>query len=246
MEEEQGSFVELKWWLSSLVTLMAVLTVFEALPAVYSGFSATPEALAGNDRIGYALSLLLFLPIPILLGLAPFFLAAMLGFRLLVPTFAGAPPRAVGALVVAWPVTFGAWVVTLLPTLTLWMAAVALVWSRLMPLPKQDILRRGPVAGGIVIGLALSSFAVWGALVVAILWVSWRLYTDHIDDAVTTAIVAAIAPGLLQAHDLLTLNHDQDTVFGTLMVVTLLGLAIGGLAMSFRRKDKAAGADEPA
>ncbi len=246
MEEEQGWLIELKWWLSSLATLMAVLMAFEAFRAIYSGLSATPEALAGNDRIGYALSLSLILPVSDLVGLALFFFAAMLGFRLLVPTFAGAPPRVVGAAVVVWPVTLGALVVTMLLTLTLWMAAVALVWARLMPLPKQDILRRGPVAGGIVIGMALSAFAVWGALAVAILWVSWRLYTDHLDDAIATAIFAAIAPGLLQAHDLLTLNHDRVTGFGTLMVLTLLALAIGGLALSFRRKDNGIGAGEPA
>ena len=202
--------------------LLAVLMVLEAVPAAYNGLTATPETLAGNDRIGYALNLVLYLPIPIFFGLAPFFLAAMLGFRLLVPTFAGAPPRAVAALVVAWPVMLGAWAVTMLPTMALWMAVVALVWSRLMPLPKQDILRRGPVAGGIVIGMALSSLAVLGAL------------------------VAAIAPGLLQTHDLLTLNYDQHTVVGSLMILALLGLAIGGLVLSSRRQEKDDAVEEPA
>jgi hypothetical protein len=246
MEEEQRWLIELKWWLSSLAVLMAVLMVFEAIPAIYSGFTATPETLAGNDRVGYALSLFLFLPIPILVGLAPFFLAAMLGFRLLVPTFAGAPPRTVGAVVVTWPVMLGAWAVTLLLPLVLWMAAVALVWSRLMPLPKKDIMSRGPVAGGIVIGMTFSAFAVMGALIIAIAWVSWRLYHDHFTDAIATAIVAAIAPGLLQMHDLLTVNNDQDTFIGTLMVVALVGLAVGGLYLSSRRQDGDAAADEPA
>jgi hypothetical protein len=226
--------------------LMAVLMVLEAVPAAYNGLTATPETLAGNDRIGYALNLFLYLPIPIFFGLAPFFLAAMLGFRLLVPTFAGALPRAVAALVVTWPVMLGAWVVTMLPIIALWMAVVALVWSRLMPLPKQNILRYGPVAGGVVIGMAFSSLAVLGALAVAILWVSWRLYNDHLDDAIATAIVAAIAPGLLQTHDLLTLSHDQHTVVGSLMILTLLGLALGGLVLASRRQGTDAAVDEPA
>ena len=125
----------------------------------------------------------------------------------------------------------GAWAVTLLLPLVLWMAAVALVWSRLMPLPKKDIMNRGPVAGGIVIGMTFSAFAVMGALAIAIAWVSWRLYHDHFTDAIATAIVAAIAPGLLQMHDLLTVNQDQDTFIGTLMVVALAGLAVGGLSL---------------
>jgi hypothetical protein len=78
------------------------------------------------------------------------------------------------------------------------------------------------VAGGIVIGMALSSLAVLGAL------------------------VAAIAPGLLQTHDLLTLNYDQHTVVGSLMILALLGLAIGGLVLSSRRQETDDAVDEPA
>ena len=81
---------------------------------------------------------------------------------------------------------------------------------------------------------------------IAIAWVSWRLYHDHFTDAIATAIVAAIAPGLLQIHDLLTVNQDPDTFIGTLMIVALVGLAVGGLSLSSRRQDRDAAADEPA
>jgi hypothetical protein len=94
--------------------------------------------------------------------------------------------------------------------------------------------------------MTFSAFAVMGALVFAIAWVSWRLYHDHFADAIATAIVAAAAPGLLQMHDLLTVNNDQDTFIGTLMVIALVGLAVGGLYLSSRRQDRDAAADEPA
>jgi len=86
-----------------------------------------------------------------------------------------------------------------------------------------------------------------GALIIAIAWGLLAVISRpfHRCDA-RRQIVAAIAPGLLQMHDLLTVNNDQDTFIGTLMVVALVGLAVGGLYLSSRRQDGDAAADEPA
>ena len=47
-------------------------------------------------------------------------------------------------------------------------------------------------------------------------------------------------------HDLLTLSHDQHTVVGSLMILTLLGLALGSLVLASRRQGTDAAVDEPA
>ena len=76
----------------------------------------------------------------------------------------------------------------------LWFGAIGGVWAFTMPLPSKSLLTHGNVVGGIIAGLAFSSFSFAQpqlGLEAAILWCAWRLYRRHMDEVAATAIAAA-------------------------------------------------------
>jgi hypothetical protein len=230
MREERTWQNELKWWISAVALLLAVLAPFSAIDGIYR---AIHETGSGVDRIGSAIGWTLILPLGTAQFLWPFFLAAALSFRLLVPTFAGLRPHVAAALVTIPAVAWGAWLQTADRLVMLELSAVALVWALLMPLPVKNILVRGPVIGGIVVGLALSTFAVqYDGLLYAIIWCSWRMYRDHFEEAAVTSICAALLPAALALHDLPAVVSTPQSVYTAIEILILLGISIGGMLLA--------------
>ncbi|MGA3030594.1 MAG: hypothetical protein ABSE58_07660 [Candidatus Limnocylindrales bacterium] len=247
MSEERSWRVESRWWLSSFAALMAVLLVFRALATVYSFVftSASQRTLAGvSDQYSAAIGIELFWPVAVLLVFYPFLAAAAVGFRLLVPTFAGAPPRAVAAVVTTWPVALGGFLISSDMGIAIFFAAVGLAWALTMPLPKETLLTVDPVRGGAILGLAFGAFAIWDGMLVAIIWCAWRLYRNNSAEVAATALCAAIVPGLLILNELPTSSTDVQALYLVAEVLILACLALAGFVLSRRPRIDARSPDE--
>jgi len=238
-----------EWWLAELnfalscfAALMAVLLVFAAV----DGVSLAIRDTANNDRIAEAIAWTLGSPLPRAEQLAPFFLGSFIGFRLLVPTLAGAPPRVVAVIVVTWPLAFAGFFLYASLSSAIWFGAIGVAWALLMPLPSKSLLVYGPVVGGAIAGLAFGSFAQPSlGLEVAIVWCAWRLYRRHLDEVAATAIAAALVPAILAAHDLPALRFTGQAVYVTTEIAVLLALATAALVFSsFGAEPPGAAADE--
>ena len=157
-----------------------------------------------------------------------FLFAGALGFRLLVPTFAGAPPRAVAVVVTAWPIALGAQLIgqDLLPTL--FFAAVGVVWGLTMPLPKRTVFSDGPIRGGAIVGLAFGAIGAVIGVEWAILWCAIRLFRRKSLEAAATAICAAIMPALFLATQLPHASLSANAIYVIVEVMILGVLALIG------------------
>jgi hypothetical protein len=223
---------ELNFALSAFAALMAVLLVFAAV----DGVSLAIRDTANSDRIAEAIAWTLVTPVQWLnVPFAQFFLASFLGFRLLVPTFAGAPPRTVAVVVVTAPLAFAGFINYGDVSSAFWFGAIGVAWAFVMPLPRNSLLAHGNIVGGIIAGLAFSSFSFAQpqlGLEAAILWCAWRLYRRHMDEVTATAIAAAFVPAVLAAHDLPTLHFTGQAVLLTTEVAVLMGMAAAALLIS--------------
>ena len=117
----------------------------------------------------------------------------------------------------------------------MWFGAIGVVWAFTMPLPSKSLLTHGNVVGGIIAGLAFSSFSFAQpqlGLEAAILWCAWRLYRRHMDEVAATAIAAAFVPAILAAHDLPALHFTGQAVLLTTEVAILMGIAAAALLVS--------------
>jgi hypothetical protein len=197
------------------------------------GVSLAIRDTANSDRIAEAIAWTLGSPLPRAEQLAPFFLGSFIGFRLLVPTLAGAPPRLVALIVVTWPLAFAGLFLYASISSGLWFGAIGVAWAFTMPLPRKSLLVYGPVVGGAIAGLAFGAFAQPSlGLEVAIVWCAWRLYRRHLDEVAATAIAAALVPAMLAAHDLPTLHFTGQAVYVTTEIAILLALATAALLFS--------------
>ncbi len=247
MREERSWRVESKWWLSSFAALMAVLLVFRALATVYSFIftSTSQRVLAGvSDQYSAAIGMELFWPIAVVLAFYPFLAAAAIGFRLLVPTFAGVPPRAVGAVVTTWPVALGGFLVSSDMGIAVFFGAVGVAWALTMPLPKKTLFSVDPVRGGALLGLAFGAFAIWDGMLIAIIWCAWRLYRNNSAEVAATALCAAIVPGLLILGELPTASTDVQALYLVAEVLILACLALAGFVLSRRPRIGTSSRDE--
>ena len=225
-----------EWWLAELTfalsafaSLMAVLLVFAAV----DGVSLAIRDTANPDRIAEAIAWTLGSPLPRAEQLAVFLLGSFLGFRLLVPTLAGAPPRTVAVIVVTWPLAFAGFFLYGNLSSLIWFGAIGVAWALVMPLPRKNLLVYGPIVGGAIAGLAFGAFAQPSlGLEVAILWCAWRLYGRHLDEVAATAIGAALVPAILAAHDLPALHFTGRTVYVSTEIAILLALATASLLFS--------------
>src|ERR1700690_2293857 len=104
--QEDSWLTELKWWLSALATLMPILLVFGAVATL--GILATTDVVGVSDSYGVTIDSAVSWPLYVPLILFPFLASALLGCRLLVPTFAGIPPRCVTVVMAMWPLAIGA------------------------------------------------------------------------------------------------------------------------------------------
>jgi len=225
-----------EWWgtelqigLTAFACLMAVLIVFSAVDGVFLALQHTTNP----DRIGEALAWTLVTPVHRLnVPFAQFFLASFLGFRLLVPTFAGAPPRAVAVVVVTWPLAFAGLVNYGNLSNALWFGAIGVSWALILPLPKKNLLTYGPIIAGIIAGLAFGSFAQPSVgLEVAIIWCAWRLYRRHLDEVAATSIAAAFLPAAVAVHNPAAM-FTGPAVYTTTLIAILLALATAALLFS--------------
>src|ERR1035437_4213433 len=110
MTEERSWRVEIKWWISAFAALLATLAVFALILAVISLATARRADLTAadiTDPLGDAIGKAMMWPIAEVLNFPAFMFAAALAFRLLVPTFAGVPPRTMAMIVMSWPIGLG-------------------------------------------------------------------------------------------------------------------------------------------
>jgi len=220
---------ELKFWLSAFASLMAILVVFAAA----DGVSLAIRDTTNHDRIGEAIAWTLITPLARAQQFAPFFLGSFLGFRLLVPTFAGVAPRTVAVVVVTWPLAFAGFASYGDPSGALWFGAIGVVWALVMPLPRKNLLVYGPIVAGVIAGLAFGAFALPNdGLFFAIIWCAWRLYRRHMDEVAATAIASALVPAVLALHDLPSMVHGGQAAYTTTEIAVLLALATASLLFS--------------
>jgi hypothetical protein len=235
MREERSWRIELKWWLSAFVALMAALMIVAPIAATLAVTSASPADL---DKAGvtdkYAAAQLVTVQWPQLAVRAfyPFLFAAAFGFRLLVPTFAGAPPKAVAAVVMGWPIMLGTMLISNQLLSIVFFVALALVWAVIMPMPRKTILAGNPILGGALIGLALGAFTLSDSMLLAILWCVWRLSKRHDLEAAATAAFASIVPMWVIATDISALSRGGQSLYIAAEIAILLGIALIGAALS--------------
>jgi hypothetical protein len=232
---------ELQFCVSALASLLAVLLVLGAIESVAHAITILVSDLVGGahtwnlvpDRIGEALAWTLVSPLARVQQFALFLVGAFLGFRLLVPTFAGAPPRAVAVVVVACPLAFMGLATYGDISNALWFGAIGAVWALVMPLPSKNLLVYGPIVGGLIAGLAFGALArPSDGLFFAIVWCAWRLYRRHMNEVAATAIAATVVPGLLALHDLSSVLNTGQGVYTTIEISILMAIATVALVFS--------------
>jgi hypothetical protein len=251
MEEEPKWITETKWILSAFAAMLAVLVVFWALAGLAGGLaqnlsgsqdvSPLGSSAGPQDGFGDYLFVVLIAPTILIVRLPLYFLAALVGFRLLVPTFAGVEPRVVGVLCTVWAIGLGAVTNFADPLGIVLITIMGAACGLAMPIPKKSLLEAyGPYIGGAVAGLALASVAWLGiGLPLGIVWTAWRLYKRHPEEATTTALFAAVLPAILALHDLGSSSHDLSTAFTTIQIVVLLAIAFAGFVMASARPVRA-------
>jgi hypothetical protein len=225
-----------EWWLAELNFALSCFAALMAVLLVFCSAEGVAQAIrdqSNPDRIGAAFAVSLGTPLARAELFAPFMLGSFVGFRFLVPTFAGAPPRVVAAIVVTWPLVFAGFFEYGDPLIGLWFGAIGLAWGLTMPLPSKNLFVYGPVVGGAIVGLAFGALAQPSlGLEVAILWCALRLYQRHMDEVAATAIAAALVPGLLALHDLPAARFTGNSVYLTTEIAILLALATAALVFS--------------
>jgi hypothetical protein len=229
-----------EWWLpelqfgvSAFASLMAILMVFAAVEGV-----SLAIRIPAPDRIGEGIAWTLGTPLARAQQFAPFFLASFVGFRLLVPTFAGVAPRTVAVVVVTWPLVFAGFVSYGDLSSVLYFGAIGIVWALVMPLPSKNLLVYGPIIGGAIAGLAFGAFALPNdGLLFAILWCAWRLYRRHMDEVAATAIAAGFVPAVLALHDMPSMHFTGQAVYTTTEIAVLLAIATAALLFSQVKAD---------
>jgi hypothetical protein len=213
-----------------------VLVIFSEVKAVLSIIAVRSADLTnGNltDQFGAALGIAAWWPILVVLAFYPFLFAAALGFRLLVPTFAGAPPRAVAVVVTTWPIFMGSTLILGDLASSIFFACVAIAWAMAMPLPRKSILEDDHIKGPAMIGLMFGAFLPWDGMLIAIAWCGWRLYKRNSVEAAITAVCAAVIPAVLIAFDLPSASSSTRTVATWGVEILILGaIAVGGLVLS--------------
>jgi ABC-type transport system involved in multi-copper enzyme maturation permease subunit len=241
MDEEEikpqdSWLIEIKWWLSAIMTLMPVLLVAGVISSL--GVLALVNVEGVSDRysivIGGALRWAAVVP----LYLAAFMVSALLGCRLLVPTFAGAPPRGVAVVMATWPLALGAGLVWSQIAGVFLFAAIGVAWALMMPLPRKSLLATDSLRDAAIVGLAFSTLVVWQGPLWAIMWCAWRLYRNKPLEVAVTAACAAIMPILLILSEL---RNSQGSVTGGFVVevLILLALVVAGLALwKFPRSER--------
>ena len=239
MNTERRWRVEVKWWLSAFAALLAVLLVFALVKVVLSLATIKAADLAAPGTTGDALGFAAVWPIQAILAFYPFMIAAALGFRLLVPTFAGAPPRAVAVVVTTWPVALGAQLVGQDLVSTFFYTAIGIAWGLAMPLPKTTALSGDPINGGAIVGLAFGALAFGPPntpaavpLEFAILWCAIRLLRGKSIEVAATAMCAAIMPALFLATQLPHASLNGQAVYRIAEVIILGVLALIGFIRS--------------
>jgi hypothetical protein len=250
MRDQPGWLTEIEWFLSAVFTVLAIMVVFWGLAATW-GTITTPRdfqsSLSAADRIGEILTWAIVGPILLVFWLPLYFLAGLLGFRLLVPTFAGVPARLVGVICTTWAIGLGAVYAYPDPLGKVLITSIGVAWGLLMPLPRKTLLDYGPVIGGLFIGLGFIALSWWfpGNLTCAVVWTGWRLYKRHAEEVVVTAMGAASLPGLVAVRDLSSVTHGPAVVFATMQVVLLLAIAIAAAFMSIFQQPAIAPTPEP-
>jgi hypothetical protein len=231
MREERSWRVEIKWWISAFAALLATLAIFALLKAVLS-LATTSQAYltaAGvTDPLGDAIGKATTWPIAEIFAFYPFMFAAALGFRLLVPTFAGVPPRTMAVIVMSWPIGLGSLLVSGDVPFSLFLVAVAVVWALVIPMPRRTVLTDNPVWGGAIVGLALGTFSPMLGLEWAIAWSALRLYRRKTIEVAATALCAGIVPSLFLASQLRAGAHSSSTLYITAEVLVLALLSLAG------------------
>jgi hypothetical protein len=233
MGEERSWLVELKWWISGCAALIAVLAGFALIKAVLSLATINAADLAASgitDVYGDALGKSTSWPIAAIFAFYPFLFAAGLGFRLLVPTFAGVKPRTVAVVVMIWPVAFGVWLISSDLAFSAFMAAMAVVWALAMPMPKTTVLTDQPVRGGIIVGLALGALSPALTLILPIAWCAVRFWRGKSLEVAATAMCAAIVPALFLATQLRQVTRSPRAVEIVIEVLVLAALSLAGFA----------------
>ena len=245
MKEEASWLTELKWWLSALTTLMPLLLVFGAIATL--GILATTEVGGANDRYGIVIDSALYFPIYVPVVLFPFVGSALLGVRLLVPTFAGMPPRPVAIVMATWPLVLGAALVWTDPLGVLFFGALGVVWALMMPLPRKSLLAGDSIRDAAIVGLAFTALTGLReqGILMAIMWCAWRLYRNKSLEVAVTAACAAVMPVLLIVSELRTPSQGGVTSGFVVEVLILAGLVVAGLVFwRFPRPEREIEEDE--
>jgi hypothetical protein len=240
MDEQPRWRTESRWILSSIFTYLAILVVFWGLVGIWGSYLATQAtsdySRIAIDRVGNVLTLAMIMPLALAIFLFWYVLAGVVGFRLLVPTFAGLPPRAVGIACTTWAIGLGAMSVFPDPLAKVQITITGMVWGLLMPLPGKSLLGYGPLAGSAVIGLGFVGLSTWGGLAAAIIWTLWRLRKGHALDAAVTAAFAASLPAVLVVHDWQSIGGSRDAALNALQVGALLAVAVAGTVLAVARR----------
>jgi hypothetical protein len=234
MRPERNSVTELKWWISSAASLLAVLVPFLLVGGVITALNDP----ASTDRFNVVIGLGIYGPVQTAVQIWPFIVSAALGVRLLVPTFAGVHPRVVAMICTAWPIALGSYLQNLEPLVLLPFVAVAVLWALVMPLPRNSLMAYGPVRGGLILGLGLGTLAFqFDGLFLAIVWCAWRLYKNHPIEVAATAICTAVLPMLLIFDDFT--NHAARP-YQVLEITLLVIVALASLVVSQFHNDSSA------
>jgi hypothetical protein len=231
MTEERSWRVEIKWWISAFAALLATLAIFALILAVFSLATTSQADLAKagiTDPLGDAIGKAMMWPIAEVFAFPAFMLAAALAFRLLVPTFAGVPPRTMAMIVMSWPIGLGSLVVSSDVPFSLFLVAIAIVWALVIPMPKRTVLTDNPVKGGIIVGLTLGALSPILTLILAIVWCALRLYRRKSLEVAATAMCAAIVPALFLASQLRQGTRGANAVEITIEVLILAALSLAG------------------
>jgi hypothetical protein len=243
MQDQPGWLTEIKWILSAVFAMLAILVLFWGLTATWGSITAPREAqgpaASGADYIGNVLTWAIVGPMWLITILPLYCLGSLLGFRLMVPTFAGLPARLVGVVSTTWPIGLGALYVFADPLGKLLITAIGVAWGLLIPLPRKTLLEYGPVIGGFFIGVGFIALSWWvpGNLTCAVIWTAWRLYKRQAEEVLVTAICAASLPGIVALRDLSSVGHGMAVAFATLQVMLLLAIAIAAAIMATLRPE---------
>lgn len=233
--------LELKWWLSAFAALVAVLSVFALIKVVLSvtTIKAADLDVAGvTNPYGDALGKASWWVVAVLVDLWAFLFAAALSFRLLVPTFVGAPPRIVAGIVMTWPVVLGVFLIGADVASMALFAAVGIAWAMVTPMDRKTVLTDEPVKGGVLIGLSFGVFAELVGAEWAILWCAIRLYRGKSIEVTATAMCAAMMPALFLVSQTPRASLKGSALYLSIELMVLAVLALAGFIRYSRTGDE--------